>query len=208
MTRGPTAKTRTEWSTAGKNIAQLRPMSHPGPPLILSHIKGQRPLPKPPSLSPLSTPAAAPSVLSTVPPPPRSPSQPHPPSPLPVRTTLWHGRPVASATMGARWSYHEAKRALPHVVAAAGSRFLSTISGHGAAGSSTMARDGPLPQVRMEGSTSVRCVAARGSDGTPPSTPTSQAAARSPVTTPLEIITYYRLNHSFWSLSDNKESSR
>jgi hypothetical protein len=28
------------------------------------------------------------------------------------------------------------------------------------------------------------------------------------VTTPLEIILYYRLNHSIWSLSDNKESSR
>jgi hypothetical protein len=28
------------------------------------------------------------------------------------------------------------------------------------------------------------------------------------VTTPPEIISYYRLNHSIWSLSDNKESSR
>jgi hypothetical protein len=28
------------------------------------------------------------------------------------------------------------------------------------------------------------------------------------VTTPPEIIPYYRLNHSIWSLSDNKESSR
>jgi hypothetical protein len=28
------------------------------------------------------------------------------------------------------------------------------------------------------------------------------------VTTPLEIISYYRPNHSFWSLSDNKEVSR
>jgi hypothetical protein len=28
------------------------------------------------------------------------------------------------------------------------------------------------------------------------------------VTTPSEIILYYRLNHSIWSLSDNKESSR
>jgi hypothetical protein len=28
------------------------------------------------------------------------------------------------------------------------------------------------------------------------------------VTTPSEIIPYYRLNHSIWSLSDNKESSR
>jgi hypothetical protein len=28
------------------------------------------------------------------------------------------------------------------------------------------------------------------------------------VTTPSEIILYYRLNHSFWSLSDNKEVSR
>jgi hypothetical protein len=27
------------------------------------------------------------------------------------------------------------------------------------------------------------------------------------VTTPSEIIPYYRLNHSIWSLSDNKESS-
>jgi hypothetical protein len=27
------------------------------------------------------------------------------------------------------------------------------------------------------------------------------------VTTPSEIILYYRLNHSVWSLSDNKESS-
>jgi hypothetical protein len=28
------------------------------------------------------------------------------------------------------------------------------------------------------------------------------------VTTPFEIILYYHLNHSIWSLSDNKESSR
>jgi hypothetical protein len=28
------------------------------------------------------------------------------------------------------------------------------------------------------------------------------------VTTPSEIILYYHLNHSIWSLSDNKESSR
>jgi hypothetical protein len=28
------------------------------------------------------------------------------------------------------------------------------------------------------------------------------------VTTPSEIIPYYHLNHSFWSLSDNKEVSR
>jgi hypothetical protein len=28
------------------------------------------------------------------------------------------------------------------------------------------------------------------------------------VTTPPEIILYYRLNHSFWSLSDSKEASR
>jgi hypothetical protein len=28
------------------------------------------------------------------------------------------------------------------------------------------------------------------------------------VTTSSEIIPYYHLNHSFWSLSDNKESSR
>jgi hypothetical protein len=31
---------------------------------------------------------------------------------------------------------------------------------------------------------------------------------RDSVTTPPEIILYYRLNHSIWSLSDNKESSR
>jgi hypothetical protein len=31
---------------------------------------------------------------------------------------------------------------------------------------------------------------------------------RPPVTTPSEIIPYYHLNHSVWSLSDNKESSR
>jgi hypothetical protein len=28
------------------------------------------------------------------------------------------------------------------------------------------------------------------------------------VTTPPDIISYYRLNHSIWSLSDNKEVSR
>jgi hypothetical protein len=28
------------------------------------------------------------------------------------------------------------------------------------------------------------------------------------VTTPSEIIPYYCLNHSIWSLSENKESSR
>jgi hypothetical protein len=28
------------------------------------------------------------------------------------------------------------------------------------------------------------------------------------VTTPPKIISYYRLNHSIWSLSDNKEASR
>jgi hypothetical protein len=28
------------------------------------------------------------------------------------------------------------------------------------------------------------------------------------VTTPPEIIPYYHLNHSIWSLSDNKEASR
>jgi hypothetical protein len=32
--------------------------------------------------------------------------------------------------------------------------------------------------------------------------------AATSVTTPSEIIPYYRLNHSFWSSSDNKESSR
>jgi hypothetical protein len=31
---------------------------------------------------------------------------------------------------------------------------------------------------------------------------------RNSVTTPPEIIPYYRLNHSIWSLSDNKEASR
>jgi hypothetical protein len=33
-------------------------------------------------------------------------------------------------------------------------------------------------------------------------------AAGARVTTPSEIILYYRLNHSIWSLSDNKEPSR
>jgi hypothetical protein len=33
------------------------------------------------------------------------------------------------------------------------------------------------------------------------------AAGESSVTTPSEIIPYYRLNHSIWSLSDNKEPS-
>jgi hypothetical protein len=28
------------------------------------------------------------------------------------------------------------------------------------------------------------------------------------MTTPFEIIPYYRLNHSIWALSDNKELSR
>jgi hypothetical protein len=40
---------------------------------------------------------------------------------------------------------------------------------------------------------------------TPAQTPATHAA---PVTTPPDIIPYYRLNHSFWSLSDNKEVSR
>jgi hypothetical protein len=35
-----------------------------------------------------------------------------------------------------------------------------------------------------------------------------QDSGQSPVTTPPEIIPYYRLNHSVWSLSDNKEISR
>jgi hypothetical protein len=35
-----------------------------------------------------------------------------------------------------------------------------------------------------------------------------EAARGAGVTTPPEIIPYYRLNHSFWSLSDNKEVSR
>jgi hypothetical protein len=37
---------------------------------------------------------------------------------------------------------------------------------------------------------------------------TIQCAKRTVVTTPPEIIPYYRLNHSIWSLSDNKEASR
>jgi histone deacetylase 1/2 len=35
-----------------------------------------------------------------------------------------------------------------------------------------------------------------------------QPSSLTSVTTPSEIIPYCRLNHSFWSLSDNKESSR
>jgi hypothetical protein len=34
-----------------------------------------------------------------------------------------------------------------------------------------------------------------------------EGARREIVTTPPEIILYYRLNHSIWSLSDNKEAS-
>jgi hypothetical protein len=34
------------------------------------------------------------------------------------------------------------------------------------------------------------------------------SSRRLPVTTPSEIIPYYRLNYCFWSLSDNKEASR
>jgi hypothetical protein len=36
----------------------------------------------------------------------------------------------------------------------------------------------------------------------------AQSSRTVSVTTPPEIIPYYRLNHSFWSLSDNKEVSR
>jgi hypothetical protein len=43
--------------------------------------------------------------------------------------------------------------------------------------------------------------------GTPYATGSSQAAMVT-VTTPPEIIPYYHLNHSIWSLSDNKEVSR
>jgi hypothetical protein len=39
-------------------------------------------------------------------------------------------------------------------------------------------------------------------------TPVHTDALIPDVTTPPEIIPYYRLNHSIWSLSDNKESSR
>jgi hypothetical protein len=38
-------------------------------------------------------------------------------------------------------------------------------------------------------------------------TPVHTDALVPTVTTPPEIISYYRLNHSFWSLSDNKEVS-
>jgi hypothetical protein len=39
-------------------------------------------------------------------------------------------------------------------------------------------------------------------------TPVHTDALIPTVTTPSEIIPHYRLNHSLWSLSDNKESSR
>jgi hypothetical protein len=39
-------------------------------------------------------------------------------------------------------------------------------------------------------------------------TPVHSIALIPAVTTPPEIIPYYRLNHSIWSLSDNKEASR
>jgi hypothetical protein len=39
-------------------------------------------------------------------------------------------------------------------------------------------------------------------------TPVHTDALVPTVTTPPEIIPYYRLNHSVWSLSDNKEVSR
>jgi hypothetical protein len=38
-------------------------------------------------------------------------------------------------------------------------------------------------------------------------TPVHTDALIPAVTTPPEIIPYYRLNHSIWSLSDNKEAS-
>jgi hypothetical protein len=95
------------------------------------------------------------------------------------------------------------RRALPHVVAAVGSRFLYTISGHGATGSSTMARGGPLPQARMEASTSASCEAARGSDGAPPSTPTAGRVARRPqIRRPRPLILAASLVSSTASLSD------
>jgi hypothetical protein len=37
---------------------------------------------------------------------------------------------------------------------------------------------------------------------------TAAARGGGSVTTPPEIIPYYHLNHSIWSLSDNKEVSR
>jgi hypothetical protein len=37
---------------------------------------------------------------------------------------------------------------------------------------------------------------------------TSVILGETGVTTPSEIIPYYHLNHSMWSLSDNKESFR
>jgi hypothetical protein len=42
----------------------------------------------------------------------------------------------------------------------------------------------------------------------PPPHPLLTQAATPPVTTPSEIIPYYRLTHFIWPLSDNKESSR
>jgi hypothetical protein len=39
-------------------------------------------------------------------------------------------------------------------------------------------------------------------------TPVHMDALIPTVTTPPEIIPYYRLNHSIWSLSDNKQVSR
>jgi hypothetical protein len=37
---------------------------------------------------------------------------------------------------------------------------------------------------------------------------TLESSSGTTVTTPPEIIPYYHLNHSIWSLSDNKEASR
>jgi hypothetical protein len=42
----------------------------------------------------------------------------------------------------------------------------------------------------------------------PPLRPKQRLGTSVTVTTPFEIIPYYRLNHSIWSLSDKKESSR
>jgi hypothetical protein len=39
-------------------------------------------------------------------------------------------------------------------------------------------------------------------------TPVHSVALILAVTTPPEIIPYYRLNHSIWSFSDNREASR
>jgi hypothetical protein len=82
-------------------------------------------------------------------------------------------------------------------------------------------RDGGPPPA-CDGPTT-GCAGGReeGHGGAPPcSSPSAQPAAAlracmcpalthgARVTTPPEIIPYYHLNHSIWSLSDNKESSR